>query len=87
MLEMEDRRPLPRPYLVSYFSLEAVTKARYEGQIGPRAGAGVGWENQAITSLTKMLTFEHEKLKRCIEAWSKESREMCILVKKKKKKR
>lgn len=41
----------------------------------------MGWEKQAITSLTKMLTFEHGKLKRCIEVRSKEPREMCILMK------
>lgn len=45
------------------------------------AGTGVGWEKQAITSLTNMLTFEQETLTRCIEVGNKEPREMSILIK------
>lgn len=41
----------------------------------------MGWEKQAITSLTNMLTFEHETLTRCIEVGNKEPREMSILIK------
>ena len=37
---MEDRDLLPRSYLVSYFSREALTKARHEGQMSQLA---LGW--------------------------------------------
>lgn len=52
MLGVEDCSPLPGPYPVSYFSLEAVTRHGIKGRSAlVLVGVGVGWEDHGFTGL------------------------------------